>query len=191
MKKLTAFLFLFLVSGITAFAQDAPRVEIFGGYSYLRTEENVPVDGLIANPKRDLNGFLVSGTYNLTKMIGITGEYSGHFGSAPSGIVNNDTNVNFQTFLFGPTISFAKGSRISPFGRVLLGGARGNVNPPVISSINETVFALAAGGGVDVKLTDKFTFRPLVADYLLTRFNSTNQNNLRLSTGFVVNLGEQ
>jgi hypothetical protein len=51
---------------------------------------------------------------------------------------------------------------------------------------------MAIGGGVDYRLTNRFSLRPLQVDYLLTRFpegtpnNSQTQNNLRASTGIVI-----
>jgi hypothetical protein len=191
MKKLFAVLSLLLSLGATASAQETPRVEVFGGYSYLRLEEATPVNGVPA-PKRDLNGFLVAGTVNVTGFLGVTGEYSGHFRNGQTiGVINN-VDTNFQSYLFGPQIRLFRGRRISPFARVLFGAVRGSIDPSGGSNgIDDTVFGLVAGGGVDVKLTDTFSFRPFTADYLLTRFNSTNQNNLRVSTGVVVNIGKQ
>jgi hypothetical protein len=50
---------------------------------------------------------------------------------------------------------------------------------------------MAIGGGVDYRLTNRFSLRPLQVDYLLTRFNegtpnNQSQNNLRASTGIVI-----
>ena len=50
---------------------------------------------------------------------------------------------------------------------------------------------MAVGGGVDYKLFDHLSIRPVQADYLLTRFGvgtlgTQTQNNVRISTGFVV-----
>jgi hypothetical protein len=49
---------------------------------------------------------------------------------------------------------------------------------------------MAIGGGVDYRVSQGFSIRPLQVDYLLTRFNelgtgTQNQNNLRVSTGAV------
>jgi hypothetical protein len=45
---------------------------------------------------------------------------------------------------------------------------------------------MAIGGGVDYRVSHRFSIRPLQVDYLLTRFNelgtgTQNQNNLRVS----------
>jgi outer membrane immunogenic protein len=49
---------------------------------------------------------------------------------------------------------------------------------------------MTVGGGVDVKISRRFSIRPAQVDYLLTRFNefgtgAQTQNNLRVSTGVV------
>ena len=49
---------------------------------------------------------------------------------------------------------------------------------------------MAIGGGVDFKLSHRFSIRPVQVDYLMTHFDelglgAQNQNNLRVSTGVV------
>ena len=49
---------------------------------------------------------------------------------------------------------------------------------------------MTAGGGLDYKVFDHFSIRPFQTEYLLTRFRegplaARNQNNFRVSTGFV------
>jgi hypothetical protein len=50
---------------------------------------------------------------------------------------------------------------------------------------------MTIGGGVDYRINNRFSIRPLQVDYLLTRFsegtsNNQTQNNLRASTGIVI-----
>ena len=57
-------------------------------------------------------------------------------------------------------------------------------------STSNNSFAMAIGGGVDVKVAHRFSIRPVQVDYLMTHFNelgtgAQNQNNLRVSTGVV------
>ncbi|HYE73675.1 MAG TPA: flagellar motor protein MotB, partial [Blastocatellia bacterium] len=112
-------------------------------------------------------------------------------------------DYQIYTFLAGPQISF-RSERVTPFVHTLFGVAHGRaegrgsvagVGQVVQLSLKETAFAAAFGGGVDVKLTDRIWWRTLQADYILTRFDSTDpvfltsrkdtQNNFRLSTGLV------
>jgi hypothetical protein len=42
------------------------------------------------------------------------------------------------------------------------------------------------GGGVDLKVVHHFAIRLIQADYLFSHFAGGTQNNVRLSTGFVL-----
>ena len=47
-------------------------------------------------------------------------------------------------------------------------------------------FAMTAGGGIDFRLTEHFSLRPLQAEYFLTKIPDgldNRQNNFRFSTG--------
>jgi hypothetical protein len=50
-------------------------------------------------------------------------------------------------------------------------------------------FSIKAGGGVDFNLTPHFAIRVIDADYYRTSLFGGHQNNIWLSTGFVVRLG--
>lgn len=84
-------------------------------------------------------------------------------------------------------------SSFHPFGQVLAGLAHASgslVQGPNPGAANASAaFAGNFGGGVDWRVTQRFSIRLVEADYLLTTFdNGTNnhQNNLRISTGVVV-----
>jgi opacity protein-like surface antigen len=56
---------------------------------------------------------------------------------------------------------------------------------------SQNAFAMTVGGGLDYRLSSRFSIRPAQVEYLLTRFNeftdsrAQSQNNLRVSTGIV------
>jgi len=192
MQKLFLFVALTLALPIIAQAQEAPRVEVFGGYSYLRLEDN-QVDG----QDRDLNGYHISGAVNvLKKSIALKGEVSGHFGDISTGITQTDQTQTL--FLFGPQYSIRKFKSIQPFAHALFGVARLKIeNDAVFGDISDTGFAFAIGGGVDVKaLSNKLMIRLVQADYVRTKLDflssgdSNSSNNLRISTGLVVRFGK-
>ena len=137
-------------------ARAQDKAEIFGGYSYVRSS------GV------NLNGWNASGQYKFTDWLGGVGDFGGYYGSGSS----------TYTYLFGPQVSMP--SRVSPFGHLLVGGAHFSAGPVGFSS-----FSLAVGGGVDVGITDRFSWRAAQADYLLTQFGGGSQNNFRFSTGIV------
>jgi opacity protein-like surface antigen len=192
----------------TLFAQDKPNYELFGGYSYILADTDARIDlnrfGAAGSAKVDkahLHGWNASVAANPTGWLGIVADFSGHYGDAEATATNGASvqrvgiPLRVHNFLFGPRLSY-RGDNVTAFGHVLLGVSRLDVplNAAVAGvpgSIGETAFALAVGGGVDVKLTDRVWLRPIQADALLTRYhvNLTErgwQIVPRLSSGIVV-----
>ena len=62
---------------------------------------------------------------------------------------------------------------------------------------SQNAFAMAVGGGLDIKINKHAAFRPVALDYFLTRLynpvnsNDHNQNNLRYSAGINFTFGGQ
>ena len=174
-----------MVFALIAQAQDKPKIEIFGGYSYLRADDND--DGV------NLNGWTASGTYNFNKWFGVKGDFSGHYGQytlVPPSILAPplDTHIkgdlNTYLFLGGPQFAYREHDAVQPFGHVLVGAARrhtevsgdaaarfaaAGINPNVFDS-SDTSFAFVVGGGLDVKITKYLAWRAFQADYVLTTF---------------------
>jgi hypothetical protein len=73
--------------------------------------------------------------------------------------------------------------RATPFTQVLLGGV---VTSSGIQTIGwQNHFAMTACGGIDLRLTERFSLRPLQAEYFLTKIPDgldNHQNNFRFST---------
>ena len=183
MRKLFVIAALSLALPIIAQAQDSPRTEIFGGYSYLRLDNDL-------NDDQDLNGYNASVNQTFfKKWLGFKADFSGHFGDAARAL-GPGTDLNKFLFLFGPQITLRKFEKIQPFAHVLFGAARIDLNNDTTGlDFSDTSFALAAGGGVDFKVIDRVAIRLFQADYVLTRFNDFNQHNFRASTGFVLRFG--
>jgi opacity protein-like surface antigen len=74
---------------------------------------------------------------------------------------------------------------VTPFAHILPGVVRFKVDIGP-SDFTTTKFAMAAGGGLDFNLTERLALRVAQADYLLTRLGQSTQNNVRVSTGFVL-----
>lgn len=111
----------------------------------------------------------------------------------PSGQTFN-VDTREYNILFGAEFARRKSERWTPFGEVLYGhqGVRGSVNPISGSTVNEvgTGRAFSAGGGLDHRITDRFSVR-LKADYLSTGTNfallgKQKQDNFRVSVGIVI-----
>lgn len=164
---------LFLRANVMA--QNAPKVEVFGGYSHVVAD--------LSNASFGLNGGEIAVTENLNNWFGGKIDIGSQWGT------QNGFNVNTQQFMYGPVFACRKASSITPFGQVLLGAIRGSQEFVGISQ-SATRFAAAFGGGVDVKLSKKASIRMIQADYLVSRFMGTNQNNIRLSAGIVLTFGK-
>jgi len=189
MRKLFFMAALTLALPLIAQAQDSPRTEIFGGYSYLRLDDDF-------NDDRDFNGWNVSVNQTIfKKYFGFKADISGYEGNTALGLTPT-TDLRKFLFLFGPQFSLRKSERIQPFAHVLVGAARIDVDNDTLGvDFSDTGFAFAVGGGVDVKaLSNKLSVRLFQADYVLTRFenavgDTVNSNNFRASAGIVLRLG--
>lgn len=153
------------------------------------------------NPKQTLQGFEASASVNLTGGFGVTGDFSDHFKSRRvadvlGGFILNDVRV--YNVLGGPQYRFRGNSRVSPFVRGLAGVAitRSSVEVPSINAkdhFSSTDFALALGGGVDVRVNNRVAARVFQVDYnpiFLSKFNTLGfpklrADNVRFSFGVV------
>jgi opacity protein-like surface antigen len=165
---------ILLVCSCIAVGQDNPKAEIFGGYQYFRVDT-----GVSGVDKINLNGWDASVSGYFTKHLGVSGDFSGAYGS-PFG-----ASVKLHTFMFGPIVHFPNSSKITPFAHVLFGGAHINGSAFGLSA-SDTGFAWAAGGGLDVNLNSRWAVRLAQADFLQTRIASLTQNNFRYSAGIVI-----
>ncbi len=166
---------LFSLSAIAS-AQDAPKVEIYGGYSALFTEDIT------------LHGFQASVAGNLNNWFGLVAEFGGAYDTDTQGS-GLKVKSTVYTYLFGPRFSRRGGGRVTPFAHALFGGVRGRGEIEGLGMNRvETAngFGMALGGGVDVKLSERFALRVIQADYLLTRVDGETTNNARVSAGVVI-----
>jgi len=176
MQKVTWLVSLVLWLGVTAMAQETPQAEVFGGYSHFVAD----VGGASVN----MNGFHVSVRENFNSWFGGDLDFSTHYGTEVG------FNVNTQSIMYGPVFAYRKRSRVTPFAHVLLGAVRGSDGFVGISK-SATKVGVAPGGGVDVKLSDMVSIRLVEADYMMTRFLSVRQDNIRVSAGIVLTFGKK
>lgn len=162
-------------------AQEFPKAEIFGGYSYTRA-------GVSPSTTVNANGYGASATGNISRLLGITVEGSQQFGKSGS------TDYEFRSFGVGPRFTYRKTERFTPFVQFLVGDARfGSHQNPDVSGLryHENTLALAFGGGVDVKVHSVMAIRLIQADYYSTGFSRNRHGNLRIGFGIVLRLGNR
>jgi opacity protein-like surface antigen len=182
----TAFLMMF---GEFVLAQNVPKheypkVEIFVGYSALG-EINSRGISFGANRSVGANysaepGVEISVIRNFSRHFGVKGDFSAHLknetGRGPiSSCVNaacTTVTQDFQlktrvyNFLAGPELKARNGTRFTPFAHVLGGVAqtRARFTTPgptlnILLKKSDTSFAMALGGGLDIRATQRVSFR--------------------------------
>jgi opacity protein-like surface antigen len=168
---------LFAVAG-SAMAQDYPKGEVAGNYTYIRIN---PGGGV---PHFDCHGGGGSAAYSLNHYLGVVGEFSGcKVTGLPSGVSGHTF-----TYLFGPRLTYRAYGRLEPFGEALFGGAHASLSGGGITA-SDNAFAMALGGGADYKWKPSVAIRFIQADYLYTRSNGTSENDFRLQAGIVFRFG--
>jgi len=229
MKQLVTLATLILLSTTTALAQDDyKKYEFFGGYSALFVDNlagdtgSPAVDDVLGD-RQTLRGFNLAVNYNFHKYVGAKFDYSLHLRedefNRPLG--NGTIDTTLQNFLGGIQIknNSEDGPTFKPFGHALFGVAvqKLDVDSPQLPALfgisdfhtNETSFAMAFGGGLDIKLNNKLDVRVFQVDWNIinrgdqqtgivlapTPFQTvgtpfvipgTRQDNLRLSVGIVI-----
>ncbi|MCS7080914.1 MAG: porin family protein [Chloracidobacterium sp.] len=168
-----------------AYAQDVPQGELFAGFTYARLNDLTP-----RSPSQDAFGFNLQGVYNVNRVLGIVGDFGAHY----------DNATNLYTFMAGPRVNL-RSDRLTPFAHVLLGGARAS-RVPVSGSRplrfdGDGGFAMAVGGGLDVKVSDIVSLRPIQGEYMFTKIGGSGsvlrdtQSHLRLSFGVNFTFGKK
>ena len=161
---------------------DVPRVEFGASYNYFHANAPPGQCGCFA-----LNGGSGTVVYNVTtKWAAVADLMVGH----ATNVDNSLQNITIFNYLFGPRYTRRMSSRYVPYGQVLFGGAKEDVNFQF--TINRNAFGLLAGGGVTTRLNGKFGLTLGEVDWIHTRIpNAKNnrQNDLRIVTGVTYHFG--
>jgi opacity protein-like surface antigen len=179
MPKLMIVCGLLLLWAASARAQEGPGFEVSGTYQYVRFNPGNGASGI--NCQGGSGSF---GAY-LTSRVGIIGEFGGcKVTGLPSG-----TSAHELDYLFGPRVYFPTRGRVFPFVQALVGGERFSAGVTGFGSASSNAFAMTAGGGADVTLTQHVSLRAIQVEYLYTHFGGASQNNFRLQSGIVWRFG--
>ena len=219
------FLILIFLMGAIAVAQDsAPKVQVFGGYSLLHINTGGLTGGIVDlnldeypntfQVRNNYKGWNAEAQYNFNSSFGIVADFDGRYGTpftAPSG-VSGLPSLSAYSILVGPVLTFKPRARLTPFVHVLVGGERNSLSastirglPAPASSAGSTYTdgVLAAGGGLDLRLTRHFSIRLAQVDFFRTYLNlstfygdafgpgtfeglARREDNVRVSAGIVV-----
>jgi hypothetical protein len=214
MKKFFIVMAVAVLSMIPAFGQgtsdDYKKYEFFAGYSNGQVDKGIDsgnnINSLFTD-RSNYNGFNVSFVRNVHRYVGLKGDFSGVYngrelstvvvaGTTPVP-VRVKTNSSLYNFLGGVQVKDnASDARLKPFGYALVGAGHRRTKVrdftcptgadcTILGRNSETGIAGAFGGGLDVKLTNKFDLRVIKADYNPIRYEASTQHNLRFGFGVV------
>lgn len=176
-RKLVVLCAVIMAFSMTVWAQDAPKAEVFGGYSYAHTS--------IAGTGFNFNGGSGSLSVNPNKNWGLVADV-GAYHTSKFGV-----DATLVTYLFGPKLAIRSNPKVTPFVHALLGGAHISAGGFGLSG-SDSAFAMALGGGIDANVNKNVAIRVGQVEYLLTKFTDgldDRQNSVRLSVGIVFKFG--
>ena len=194
MRKLAISAILIAATASVLAAQtpaDYLKNEFFAGYSF----NSADINTLTVDPHRTgQNGVNLEYTRNLTKHIGLTADASVHFHrESHNTSVSTFSSKRDQYFLLGGLqFKTGNGKRVQPFAHALFGASlfrgftsdlRASGNVYFFDDANS--FAMAFGGGLDIRVSKRIDLRLVQADYAPTFFGPGRQNNFRLSIGII------
>ena len=171
-----------LVSSAIAGARDEPRLEAFGGYSWVTT--SLLQDTVFLQARTGFSGWNSSLDWNTTHNLGFVAEASGFLGT-PS---QDDSMVRtrYYAFLFGPKITHHnRTDKVEVFVHQLFGASHATLASNSSRSLTASGFALAAGFGMDFVVRKHVSLRPVQVDYMISQLAPHSQNQFRVSTGVV------
>lgn len=199
MRRLRVVLLLLVTSSLPMLGQ-SERGELFGGYSLERIAGGCGSDYRCGindiGGTNNLNGWIISATGYFYKSLGISSQFSGNYGYAGvSSGGGGNSNVHRYAYQFGPVFRIRL-HHVSPFVHAMFGGVTQNAVQGTINGIapSYTAFLWSAGGGVDVKLSNRLSVRAAQIDYerhnvpteVIGGTSESSTNGLRYSAGIVL-----
>jgi len=157
-------------------AQEAARLDVFGGFSYMRFDS--PSIGY-ANYS-NLYGWNAGATANIKLWLEVAVDLSGHYGS----------HLDVYNYTFGPQYTWRRENyRFFVHGLFGKDQTRANITQPTRPYFESVGRAYGGGGGFDWDCSPRITIRVVQADYLRTDTFGATQGDIRVSTGLVFHFG--
>jgi hypothetical protein len=184
MKKLWLLVLLAACGAATASAQsdDYKKNEFFAGYSFNRFTD----DG-----GANANGFNAAYVYNFRRHVGAKADVSGHFRRDSDSVSGTSFSVRSDVYRYLGGVQFKDNSaekKVKPFAHALAGGGTLRFTSRVGTtnfSDSLTGFAIAVGGGLDIRANDRISVRAGQVDYAPIFRDGATINAVRFSAGIV------
>ena len=213
-KVILAFSFSIIASVIAPAqaADDYKKGEVFVGYSNGQVDTGADSGDSAVDffrERENFHGVNVSGVYNLNRYFGVKGDVSATYNNSRFNVTDNtggvfntvsiDTDNSLYNFLGGVQGKDNSNSgRFKPFAHALVGGAHVRTKisdiecsaspciiPDLGDAFSDTGFAGAFGGGIDIRLGNRFQIRAIQVDYNPIRVSGETSHNLRIGAGIV------
>jgi opacity protein-like surface antigen len=207
MRKLLLLFAILLVCAPAGFAQsDYSNWEFFIGYAHERANngaDRLDLRGRAVNPNGSTqrvdfvservpyNGVSTELVANVTPHVGLVTNFAATF--ANTDFVDALTGRSFHarvsryTLLFGPRYNWRNSSPFIPYAHALFGIARYQAkfrnNDFTCPDTSDTAFAMAVGGGLDIRASRHIDVRAAQVDYLPVFFGHGREDGLRFSAG--------
>ena len=176
-------LLVLTASGRAVWAQDAPAVDVFGGYSLL------PANG-DDFPRQTSHGVQGSVAFNITRSFGVVADVGSQWNTTRdlgpnfTGLV---AKTNVRELLVGPRFTW-RSPDVDGFVHGWFGMATGSAND-AFRGFADSALAFGGGAGLDVSVRPRVAVR--VQYDLIGSFADMVEGNSRLGIGLVVRLGNR
>lgn len=183
-----------LCSSLSFSQNSTPKVQVFGGYSFVHVDNGGLTGADLDFALREINspfgtgsnytGWDAEAQYNFSRWIGLAVDAGGRYGMPITEYRDDKLSglpkATGYTFMVGPVLTYRTKSRITPFIHVLVGYDRTSINSTTITGVSSPVttsattyndFALGLGGGIDFKVARHFALRLPQVDDLRTYHN--------------------
>jgi hypothetical protein len=152
----------------TVWAQDVPKAEVFGGFSWLTAKFEGDTERF--NPV----GWQAAVQGNVSEMFSIVGDVGGVY----------KEGAKIHSFLGGARVT-RRTEKASIFGHALYG-----VSHTSAAGFSDNAFTMGYGGGIDVNAGEKLAIRVVQFDWLPSRSEGVWSNNIfRFGFGIVFKSG--
>jgi opacity protein-like surface antigen len=191
-----------------------PAAEVFGGFSLHRTQ--------FGDTMQNAPGFDFNFGYNPFKYMRLLADVGGQYHGTQLFVLDERVSTSNYQLLFGPEFVMRNKSRYTPFVHGMFGWVTRRYNIPngllncngftcsqqKTTIISDSGLGLAAGGGLDIAVSQSFSVRAIQFDYIRSHMDrnqpnfaeidptvfpplSSWQKNYRFAFGVVFRIGEK
>ncbi len=173
---------IMLVPFAFAGGRDEPRLEAFGGYSWVST--SLLQDTGFVQARKGLSGWNSSISWNTTHNLGFVAEASGFLGTPSQD--NSAVKTRYYSLFVGPKITHhTRSDKVEVFVHQLFGMSHATLTPNSGRPLTAFGYAMAAGFGMDFVVRKHMSLRPVQVDYMISQLTVHSQNQFRVSAGVV------